>query len=210
MMTLLVFEVILFGLFGMLLGQFLGQSREAYAIWIREIVYTSENVSPKDETDNSKRKLCSNMESLAREICALIELICVVTGLIILSFFIIFLTVIFTYDSIIGQTERNFTIASTILAGMLVIVLPIILYKININLFDKQISSQIDDKIFDVWHASNCQKCKNKLYRTKLQPAHLYEILDEKIKLNKITPTKEEIEIIKLFNKDKKDVNHQS
>ena len=56
MMTLLVFEVILFGLFGMLLGQFLGQSREAYAIWIREIVYTSENVSTKEETNNKSKE----------------------------------------------------------------------------------------------------------------------------------------------------------
>jgi len=60
------------------------------------------------------------------------------------------------------------------------------------------------------WHAGNCQKCKNEQYRTKLQPVHLYEILDEKIKLKKITPTKEEIEIIKLLNKNQKDVNHQS
>ncbi len=39
MMTLLVFDVLLFGLFSVLLGQFIGQSREAYAIWIQEFVY---------------------------------------------------------------------------------------------------------------------------------------------------------------------------
>jgi len=93
---------------------------------------------------------------------------------------------------------------------MLVLVLPIILSKININFIDPQKSSQIDEKIFDVWHACNCQKCKQEQYRYKLQPVHLYEILDEKIKLNEIILTKEEIEIIKLFNKNKKDVNHQS
>lgn len=210
MMTLLVFEVILFGLFGMLLAQFIGQSREAYAIWIREIVYTPAIAQTKEEKDDAKRKICSNMESLSREICGLNELICIVTGLIILTFFIIFSTVFFNYDSIENSSDGYFTIASTILATMLVIVLPIILSKLNINFIEPQESSQIDEKIFDVWHACNCQKCKQEEYRNKLQPVHLYEILDEKIKLNEIIPTKEENEIIKLLNKNKKEVNHQS
>ena len=208
MMTLLVFEVILFGLFGMLLGQFIGQSREAYAIWIREIVYPQKIVCKEEVEENNevKRKLCSNLESLSREICSLSDLICIVAGLIVLTFIIIFITVIFTYDSIKDLSDRNFTFASMILASMLVIVLPYILIKLNIDLINPKKSSQIDEKIFEVWHANNCHKRKHEEYRTKLQPIQLYEIMAEKIK----NPTEEEIEIIKLLHNNKKDVNFQS
>ncbi len=206
MMTLLVFESILFGLFGVLLGQFIGQSREAYAIWIREIVYPA-NPGNNDET---KRKLCSNMESLSREICNLVELINIVTVLIGITFLVIFSTMIWTYDLITDPFERRIATASMVLASMIIIVLPYILIKLNINPINPQISSTIDEKIFDVWHVNNCHKCKHEQYRNKLQPNHLYEILGEKIKKNEITPTKEEIEIINLLTKDKKEVDHQS
>ncbi|NJD52392.1 MAG: hypothetical protein FIB07_05930 [Candidatus Methanoperedens sp.] len=209
MMTLLVFEVILFGLFGMLLGQFIGQSREAYAIWIREIVYPPGVVSTGEEADKNneaRRKLCSNLESLSREICSLSDLICIVAGLIVLTFIIIFITVIFTYDSIKESSDRSFILASVILATILVIILPIILTKLNIDLINPKKSSQIDEKIFEVWHANKCHKHKHEEYRTKLQPIQLYEIMAERIK----NPTEEEAEIIKLLHKKKKDVNYQS
>lgn len=206
MMTLLVFEVILFGLFGVLLGQFIGQSREAYAIWIREIVYPANQ----ENDAETKRKLCSNMESLSREICNLVELIVIVAVLIGITFFVIFSTVLWTYDLIEDPYESRIAIASTVLASLIIIILPFILIKLNINPINPQISSPIDEKIFDVWHVNNCHKLKPEQYRKKLQPIHLYEILGEKIDKNEITPTNEEIEIIKLLTKNKKNVNHQS
>lgn len=200
MMTLLVFEVLLFGLFSVLLGQFIGQSREAYALWIREIVY-SDNTK---NSNNDRKKLCSNMESLSREICGLNDLISIVAGLIVITFFVIFFTVVWNY-SLMLQLERNITITSVGLALMIVLALPYILSKLNINLIDPSKSSQIDDKIFEVWYENKCHWSKREKYRIKLEPRPLYEILDEKIRQNEIAPTTEELELIKLLNKSKKD-----
>ncbi len=205
MMTLLVFEVLLFGLFGVLLGQFLGQSREAYNIWIREIVYPT----GKDNDNDTKRKLCSAMESLSREICGLSDLISIITGLIVLTFFIIFFTVIWTYDLIVTSLDRRITIASTLLAVMIVFILPYILIKLNIDLINPQKSSQIDEKIFEVWRANKCFSYKHKNYRGKLQPIQLYDILNEKVNRDEIIPTEDEIKILELYNQNKKDVNYQ-
>ncbi|MFZ3059797.1 MAG: hypothetical protein WA102_08660 [Candidatus Methanoperedens sp.] len=200
MMTLLVFEVLLFGLFSVLLGQFIGQSREAYAIWIREIVFSDGTKNSNDD----KKRLCSNMESLSREICGLNDLISIVAGLIVLTFFVIFFTVIWNYNLMVLELERNITLTSTVLALMIVLALPYILSKLNINLIDPTKSSQIDDKIFEVWYENKCHWSKCVKYRFRLEPRPLYEILDEKINLKQITPTQEELELIKLLDKNNK------
>ncbi|MCZ7382349.1 MAG: hypothetical protein O8C64_12365 [Candidatus Methanoperedens sp.] len=199
-MTLLVFEVLLFGLFSVLLGQFIGQSREAYAIWIREIVFSDGTKNSNDD----KKRLCSNMESLSREICGLNDLISIVAGLIVLTFFVIFFTVIWNYNLMVLELERNITLTSTVLALMIVLALPYILSKLNINLIDPTKSSQIDDKIFEVWYENKCHWSKCGKYRFRLEPRPLYEILDEKINLKQITPTQEELELIKLLDKNNK------
>ncbi len=96
MIRLLVFEVLLFGLFGVLLGQFMGQSREAYAIWIKEIVYPV-----KDENSaEKKRELCSTMESISREICGLCDMIWIIVLLIDITYLVTILTVIFSISEI--------------------------------------------------------------------------------------------------------------
>ncbi|SNQ59559.1 hypothetical protein MNV_1220009 [Candidatus Methanoperedens nitroreducens] len=57
---------------------------------------------------------------------------------------------------------------------------------------------------------NNCHGCKDNEYKKNLQPRQLYEILNQKKIEKKIIPSKEELEILKILNKDKKDVNHQS
>ncbi len=206
MMTLLVFDVLLFGLFSVLLGQFIGQSREAYAIWIKEFVYPDAVAKSTED----QRKLCISTESLSREICGLTDMIYAVAGLIIITFFVIFITFIWAYDEIIPEFDRRVTIASMGLAIMIVLALPYILSKLNINLLSPSKSSQIDDKIFDVWRKNNCHGCKEDDYKKNLQPRQLYEILNKKKIELKITPTEEELEVLKILNKDKKDIDHQS
>ena len=70
MMELLVFLVLLFGLFGVISAQYLIQYREAYALWIKEIVYANS-----DEPLEKKRELCSRLESYSRETCGLADFI---------------------------------------------------------------------------------------------------------------------------------------
>lgn len=206
MMTLLVFDVLLFGLFSVLLGQFIGQSREAYALWIKEFIYPD----AVEKSTEDQRKLCISTESLSREICGLTDMIYVVAGLIIITFFVIFITVIWAYDTITLEFDRRATIASMVLAIMIVLALPYILSKVNISLLNPSKSSQIDDKIFEVWRKNNCHGCKLDDYKKNLQPRQLYEILNQKKIEKKITPTEEELEVLKILTKDKKEINHQS
>ncbi|MBU4222772.1 MAG: hypothetical protein KKA10_14370 [Euryarchaeota archaeon] len=205
MMTLLVFDVLLFGLFSVLLGQFIGQSREAYAMWIKEFVYPDEVAKSTED----QRKLCISVESLSREICGLTDMIHVVGGLIIITFFVIFITIIWAYDTITLEFDRRVTIASMVLAIMIVLALPYILSKVNISLINPSKSSQIDDKIFEVWRKNNCHGYKIDDYKKNLQPRQLYEILNQKKIEEKITPTEEELEVLKILTKDKKEINHQ-
>jgi hypothetical protein len=173
MIILLVFDVLLFGLFSVLLGQFIGQSREANAIWMKEFVYPDAVAKSTED----QRKLCISIESLSREIFGLTDMIYAVAGLIIITFFVIFITFIWAYDKIIPEFDRRVTIASMGLAIMIVLALPYILSKLNINLLTPSKSSQIDDKIFEVCRKNNCHDCKEDDYKKNLQPRQLYEIL---------------------------------
>lgn len=206
MMTLLVFDVLLFGLFSVLLGQFIGQSREAYAIWIQEFIYPT----AMSKSGEDRRRLCISTESLSREICGLTDMIYIVAGLIVITFIVIFLTVVWTYDTISTEFDRRVTIASMGLAIMIILALPYILRKLNIDILTPIKSSQIDEKIFEVWRKNNCHGCKDNEYKKNLQPRQLYEILNKKKIENKLVPTDEEIAVLKVLNKDRKDVNHQS
>lgn len=77
MMSLLVFLVLLFGLFGVMSGQYIMQYREAYALWINMIVYGGKEEF--STCDKEKRKLCSKLESYSREICELTD--CTITSM---------------------------------------------------------------------------------------------------------------------------------
>jgi hypothetical protein len=191
MIRLLVFEVLLFGLFNVVLGQFIGQSREAYAIWIQEIVYSGSSKNPDDD-----RKICSNLESLSREICGLTDLLAIVVGLIILTFIVTFAVISWNYNLITEISERNITLASGFLAFSVVLSLPYIMWKLNIYIYDPSKSSQIDEKIFAVWYKRKCHNYKNEQYRNKLQPIQLYEILAEKIDAGEIKPSQEELNLV--------------
>ena len=74
MMELLVFLVLLFGLFGVISAQYIMQYREAYALWIKEIVYSDHMESNK----NNRKELCSRLESYSRETCELADFIFIV------------------------------------------------------------------------------------------------------------------------------------
>lgn len=90
MMNLLVFLVLLFGLFGVISAQYIMQYREAYALWINEIVYAN----PEEYSDSYKiRTLCSKLESYSREICELTDLIQLIFALMSLTFLIIVYTI---------------------------------------------------------------------------------------------------------------------
>lgn len=191
MIRLLFFEVLLFGLFNVLLGQLVGQSREAYAIWIQEIVYSGNSKNP-----DYDRKACSNLESLSREICELTDLLYIVVGLIILTFIVVFIVIVWDYNLISSISERHITLASGSLAFIVVLTLPYIMYKLNIDIYKPSKSSQIDEKIFEVWYKKKCHSYKNEQYRNKLQPIQLYEILAEKIDAGKIKPSQEELNLV--------------
>ncbi len=191
MIRLLVFEVLLFGLFNVLLGQVVGQSREAYAIWIQEIVYIDNSTNP----DNDQ-KICSNLESLSKEICGLTDILEIVVGLIIITFIVIFFVIIWDYNLINTIPERNITLASGFLAFIVVLTLPYIMKKLNIDIIEPSKSSEIDEKIFEVWYKKKCHGYKHEQYQRKLQPTQLYEILAEKIDDDEIKPSPGELNLV--------------
>lgn len=110
MMTLLVFLVILFGLFGVISTQFMGQYREGYNIWINDIVY---------DKKNEKNELCSRIESLTREICWINDLAMGVIFMIIISIVIIFITYIATWSLIIDEREKFISYSCIFLTFMI-------------------------------------------------------------------------------------------
>ncbi|MDO9098950.1 MAG: hypothetical protein Q7U60_12625, partial [Candidatus Methanoperedens sp.] len=81
MMELLVFLVLLFGLFGVISAQYIIQYREAYALWIKEIVYVNK--------ESNKKELCSRLESYSRETCELADFIFVIFLMICITILII-------------------------------------------------------------------------------------------------------------------------
>jgi hypothetical protein len=176
MMELLVFLVLLFGLFGVISAQYLIQYREAYALWIKEIVYANS-----DEPLEKKRELCSRLESYSRETCGLADFIFLVFIMICITIILILYTMKKNISLMFDPIEINTVYASGALTLLLFAALPVILRYLKIDIIASSKTSSIDEKIFEVWYAIRCPHHKQGYFRSKLEPRRLYEILAEKI-----------------------------
>ena len=193
MMELLVFLVLLFGLFGVISAQYIIQYREAYALWIKEIVYAGHN-----ESRDYKRDLCSKLESLSRETCGLADFIFLVFLMICVTILIILYTMKKNMPLIISTADANIVYASGLLTLMLFAALPVILHYIKIDIIASSRTSSIDEKIFEVWYKNKCLYCKQEDFCEKLEPRRLYEILAEKIESGALKDASpEDIDLIK-------------
>lgn len=89
MMSLLVFLVILFGVFGVITTQYINQCRYVYSLWVDEIVY-GQKVDP-----NKKEKrdcvICSKVEALSRDFCIMNKIIVIIVIMIYLTLAIAFI-----------------------------------------------------------------------------------------------------------------------
>ncbi|KAB2944225.1 MAG: hypothetical protein MPEBLZ_00952 [Candidatus Methanoperedens nitroreducens] len=142
MMTLLVFLVILFGLFGMIATQYISQYRTAYQIWTREKVF---NGKIKDSTE--KLDLCSKIESYSRELCEINDLLGIVLFMLFSTLTIIIFTTYFIFQFMDFNLQTMFTnhstedkitlikiLASLVLTIMILIAIPLIFSYLKINM----------------------------------------------------------------------------
>ncbi|GFO96709.1 uncharacterized protein ig2599ANME_0898 [groundwater metagenome] len=194
MMELLVFLILLFGLFGVISAQYIIQYREAYALWIKEIVYADHN-----ESKNNKRELCSKLESLSRETCGLTDFIFLVFLMICVTILLILYTMKKNIPLITSTADANIVYASGVLTLMLFAALPVMLhYILKVDIISLSRSSSIDEKIFEVWYKNKCLYCKQEDFREKLEPRRLYEILAERIERGDLKDaTTEDIALIR-------------
>ena len=212
MMTLLVFLVILFGLFGMIAGQYINQYRSAYQIWTKENIF---NGKTKDSIE--KLDLCSKIESYSRELCEINDLLFIVLFMLISTLTIIIVTITLTFHIMDFNIQTLFSnqstenqinivkiLASLILTIMILIAIPLIFYYLKINVGKPSESSSIDKMLFEVWWNNKCHRCKDINNKKNKQPIRLYEILDENIKNGKIVDyTENEKELVKNLTKIK-------
>jgi len=211
MMNLLVFLVIIFGLFGVISTQYIGQYREAYYNWVKEAVYNNEVYSEK-----RKRDICSKVESFSREFCEINDLLIVIIYM--LSFtltIVIFTAMIELYYLnfnifLIPELLKTLTIdeklhlskiiAVLIFSSMIFCSIPIIKHLLKMSE-----STSIDRKLFNLWWDCKCPRLK--ISNENKQPRRLYQLLDENIKLGNISDyTSEEKELVKDLS-NRKDVN---
>ncbi len=182
----------------MISAQYIAQYREAYALWIREVVYaTPAGSSPKKE-------LCSRLESYSRETCELADFICVIFLMICVTIIVILYTMKRNIPLMSSSADLNIIYASGILTLVLFVALPVILRHLKIDIIAASKTSSIDEKIFEVWYANKCHRCKHENYRSKLEPRRLYEILAEKLENGSIEASAEDTMLIKplLRNRD--------
>ena len=211
MMSLLVFLVIFFGLFGVISAQFIGQYREAYYYWVKEYVYKNEAYDI-----DEKRKVCSKIESFSREFCKINDILFVIIFMINFAISVIFIEIIleFRYLNIGFRTYPQFfevlsaddqlhafkLIGIFIFCTLIFFAIPIL----NHYLRSTELNS-IDRKLFSLWWDCKCPRMKRT--NDNKQPHRLYELLDENIKLRKINDcTQEEIQLVNGLS-NKKDVN---
>lgn len=196
MMRLFTFFGLLFALFGIYLTQYINQSREAYNLWVQEIVYGN-RIMFKSE----KLKLFSKIESLAKEICQLADSIYYLFTILCFTFLITITLAILELKSLYiivpNETanasilklltssdpvnrEIRILIASLTLSIIMFFSLPKILKDAHINIINPSNTSRIDEKVFYVWYKYRCFEHKRDDFRCKLQPRRLYEILARK------------------------------
>ncbi len=206
MIKLLLFLVLLFGLFGVISAQYIAQYREAYALWISMIVYDG---NKEYNTCTEKRELCGKLESYSREICELANMLL----LIFLLMSITFLTVIYTIQENVPllidaklTSDLNIIYGLRILTFMLFGSLFLIFYLLKINLiYSTSKTSAIDEKIFSVWYKLKCHDCKQSQYKDKLEPNRLYEVYAEKIDNGEINGSQEKRKLLEKLLRKKKE-----
>ncbi len=211
MMTLLVFLVILFGLFGMIATQYVNQYRVAYQLWTKEMIFNKTT-----NNENDKIDLCSKIESYSRELCEINDLLGIVLFMLISTLTIIMGTTYAIFQITDFKLQTLFTnpntdnikiFASLLLTIMIFLAIPIICYYLKINLGNPSKSSSIDKMLFDLWWNNKCHRLKSETGKKNMQPIRLYQLLDEYIKNGKIIDyTEDEKELVKNLSKTK-DVN---
>lgn len=204
------FFVLVFGLFMGYLSQYITQYREAYKLWIQEIVYDNDPISRNDELKTIKEKaklteeekeLFSKIEYLTIEICSLGDLISTLFSLLCISFFIMMIILI-----VDGKTQSlslnnsisvlNELIESSIIPLILVTILFLLLflllpkilkYGAGIDIITPSNTNEIDAKLFDIWYKHRCFEYRHPNFKNKLQPIRLYNILAQKYMSNEQT-----------------------
>ena len=202
MMTLLVFLVIIFGLFGVISTQYIGQYREAYYYWVKEYVYNHE-----DHTENEKRKICSKVESFSREFCGINDLLIIIIFMLSFTLTIVIITAVLE----LYYLDIDFSPLSQVLMSLdvddklhLFKIIAVLTFSIMIflsipaikHLLKMSESTSIDRKLFNLWWDCKCPRIKK--LNEKKQPFRLYQLLDENIQLNNISDyTPEEEKLVK-------------
>lgn len=199
MIRLLVFLVLLFGLFGVVSSQYIIQYREAYALWINMIAYSGKDEYP---DCSKKREICSKLESYSREICELADMLLLIFGLMCITFLMV-IYIIQENIPLVNGYDLNILYASRVLTFILFGSLILIFHLLKINLvFSTSKTSAIDEKIFSVWYILKCHNCKEREFRDKLEPNRLYETYAEKIDNEEIEGSREERNLLeKLLRK---------
>lgn len=192
MLSLFIFFVLLFGLLGIFISQYITQYREAYALWIEYVVY-----GKADDVQGCRQKteLCSKLESYSREICELSHMIIIIfVGIAVVLLSLIYMitvnipligggsTVFYEFMGLAyfsSNYEINVLLAARILAFLLFTGLSFVLMQSNINIINISRTSAIDEKIFEVWVNIGCEDCKKK--KDELEPRRLYEIWAERV-----------------------------
>lgn len=192
MMIVFIFLVLLIGLFGVYLAQYIIQYREAYKLWIETIVYGV------DIDDCEKKQFCSQIESYSRELCGLADIIRVLFYSLCITFIVILFTIRFNIVLVKYASESfNAYLASGVLSGLsLLIGIPLILHYSHINICKPLETSPIDEDLFSVWNQLECHYCKEENYANKLEPSRLYEVWAEMINKGDMTPTDKEKELL--------------
>jgi|GEM_PF-6019105 hypothetical protein len=97
MMRILAFYGFFFALFGIYLAQYLNQYREAYKLWVQEIVYDKDyklkyedliSSKQKSELTDKEKDLFSRIESLSRDLCTLADKLFILFSLVCFTFFV--------------------------------------------------------------------------------------------------------------------------
>lgn len=199
-MPILIFYVIIFGIFTMTITQYIEQYRKAYKMWIFLIAYNGH----KNLDSKEKKNYCSEIESYSREICELTDMLHLIVILVLLiATFVIRVGV--KNLPLVDEATINITYGTILLTIILIItVIPVFFYA-KLNIIDKKRTSLLDEKIFFMWYNTRCHECKEKKSHAKHKPDVLYEIFLEKINNGEIQPTKEEIEFMNEY-KQLKDV----
>lgn len=192
MMIVYIFLVLLIGLFGVYLAQYIIQYREAYKLWIETIVYDA------DINDCEKKQLCSQIESYSRELCGLADIIRLLFYSLCVTFLVILVTIRLNIVLVDYASESyNAYLASGVLSVLsLLIGIPLILHYSHIKILKPLETSPIDEDLFSVWNKLECHDCKGDNYTNKLEPSRLYEVWAEMIDRDEIIPTDKEKELL--------------